>query len=100
MSGGFESETRRWTVSGRVQGVGYRAFAARTARGLGLTGGASNLPDGRVVVVAEGPAHAIERLEAALWEGPRFARVQRVDAEPATLAEALGAFDAEFRAER
>ncbi len=100
MSGGFESEARRWLVSGRVQGVGFRAFAARTARGLGLTGGVSNLPDGRVLVVAEGPAHAIDRLEAALWEGPRFARVQRVEAERATLAEALGAFDAEFRAER
>jgi len=100
VSTGFETEVRRWLVSGRVQGVGYRAFAARTARGLGLTGGASNLPDGRVVVVAEGPAHALDRLEAALWEGPRFARVQRVEQGAATLAEALGAFDAEFRSER
>ena len=100
MSGGFESEARRWRVSGRVQGVGYRAFAARMARGLGLNGGVSNLPDGSVLVVAEGPSHALERLEAALWEGPRFARVQRVEAASATPADALGAFDAEFRSER
>lgn len=100
MTGGFEPEARRWLVSGRVQGVGYRAFAARTARGLGLNGGTSNLPDGRVLVVAEGPAHALDRLEAALWEGPRFARVQRVDGSAATSADALGSFDAEFRRER
>ena len=97
MSGGFEVEARRWLVSGRVQGVGYRAFAARTARGLGLSGGASNLPDGRVLVVAEGASHAIDRLEAALWDGPRFARVQRVEAAAASHDETLAAFDAEFR---
>ncbi len=97
---GFESDARRWLVSGRVQGVGYRAFAARTARSLGLTGGASNLPNGTVLVVAEGPAHALDRLEAALWEGPRFARVQRVESSGATPEEIRGAFDAEFRRER
>lgn len=100
MSGGFESDARRWLVSGRVQGVGYRAFAARTARGLGLSGGASNLSDGRVLVVAEGPAHALDRLEAALWEGPRFARVQRIEASAASLADVLAGFDAEFRSVR
>jgi acylphosphatase len=100
MSGGFEVEARRWLVSGRVQGVGYRAFAARTARGLGLSGGASNLPDGRVLVVAEGAAHALDRLEAALWDGSRFARVQRVESAPASHDETLAAFDAEFRSGR
>ena len=96
MNDGFENEARRWLVAGRVQGVGYRAFAARTARGLGLSGGASNLADGRVLVVAEGPIHALDRLEAALWEGPRFARVQRIETTSATPDEARGAFDAEF----
>ena len=100
MTFGFESEARRWLVSGRVQGVGYRAFAARMARGLGLNGGVSNLSDGRVLVVAEGPSHAIERFEAALWEGPRFSRVQNVEAAAASLEEVRGAFDAEFRRER
>ena len=100
MSSGFESEARKWHVSGRVQGVGFRAFAARTARGLGLNGGASNLSDGRVLVVAEGPVHALDRLEAALWEGPRFARVQRVETEKAAPGEAAWPYDAEFRLER
>jgi acylphosphatase len=100
MTSGFESAARRWLVSGRVQGVGYRAFAARTARSLGLAGGASNLPGGQVLVVAEGPSHALDRLEAALWEGSRFARVQRVETSDASPADLLGEFDAEFRRER
>lgn len=97
MSGGFDAETRKWFVSGRVQGVGYRAFAARAGRGLGLSGGASNLPDGRVLVVAHGPAHALDRLEGALWDGPRFARVQHVEPSPSSPDEAGASFDAEFR---
>ena len=81
MSGGWEPAGRRFVVSGRVQGVGYRVFAARAARSLGLSGGASNLDDGGVVVDVRGPAHALERLEAILWEGPRLSRVESVVAE-------------------
>ena len=44
--------------------------------------------------------HALDRLEAALWEGPRFARVQRVETSVATPDDVLGGFDAEFRHER
>ena len=94
MSGGFERAARRWLVSGRVQGVGYRAFAARAARSLGLSGGASNLEDGRVEVYAEGPEHALERLEALLHEGPRHGRVELlVRTEDALIGES---FDVEF----
>ena len=92
---GFETETRTWVVAGRVQGVGYRAFAARAARSLGLGGGAANLPDGRVVVEATGPAHALDRMESALWEGARFARVSSV--VPACPCDAPpSGFDVEF----
>ena len=96
---GWEGAARRWTVSGRVQGVGYRAFAARVARALKLKGGARNLDDGRVEVVASGAVHALDRLESALGEGPRLARVTRVDAErldsnPST--EDLAVCDVEF----
>lgn len=84
MSGGFEPAGRRFLVSGRVQGVGYRVFAARAARSLGLSGGASNLADGGVLVEARGPAHALERLEALLWEGPRLSRVEKVVVEEVT----------------
>ncbi len=53
-------------VSGRVQGVGFRAWARDEMRALGLTGSATNLPDGRVEVVAEGPRAAGEKLLAAM----------------------------------
>lgn len=53
-------------VSGRVQGVGFRAWARDEQRALGLAGSATNLPDGRVEVVAEGPRAACEQLLAAL----------------------------------
>jgi len=49
-------------VSGRVQGVGFRWWTRSQAEQLGLVGTASNLPDGRVEVVAEGPRTACERL--------------------------------------
>jgi acylphosphatase len=96
---GWGAAVRRYTISGRVQGVGYRAFAARVARALKLRGGARNLDDGRVEVVASGAVHALDRLESALGEGPRLARVTRVDAE--TLAsgpsgEDLASCDVEF----
>ena len=96
---GWGVAARRYTISGRVQGVGYRAFAARAGRALKLRGGARNLDDGRVEVVAAGAIHALDRLESALGEGPRLARVTRVDAEtldsdPST--DDLAACDVEF----
>lgn len=65
----------RFLVSGRVQGVGYRAFARREALRLGLVGAATNLRDGRVEVVAIGPAERIDQLAEGLRKGPAFARV-------------------------
>jgi acylphosphatase len=95
-SGGWDLSARRFRVSGRVQGVGYRAFAARAARALRLSGGASNLDDGRVEVVAQGPAHALERLEAALGEGSRLARVDRVEVEVLGVLPADASWDVDF----
>ncbi len=95
-TGGWTIVRRRYVVSGRVQGVGYRAFAARAARGLRLSGGALNLEDGRVEVVAEGPAHALDRLESVLAEGPRFSRVDGVAVEPVAKGEGTPAFDVDF----
>jgi len=95
-SGGWNLSVRRFLVTGRVQGVGYRAFAARAARALHLTGGAANLEDGRVEVVAKGPQHALDRLEAALSEGSRFARVDRVEVEPLTALPSDASWDVDF----
>ena len=69
----------RWVVSGRVQGVGFRWFALQQAEQLGLRGWVSNLPDGRVEVVASGDSEALQQLEAALHNGPISGRVDRVD---------------------
>lgn len=72
---------RRCLVSGRVQGVFYRATTREQARRLGITGHAINLPDGRVEVLACGPADAVEALCRWLWQGPPAAQVESVDCE-------------------
>jgi acylphosphatase len=53
-------------VQGRVQGVGYRYWIRSRARDLGLRGSATNLPDGRVAVVVQGPRAACESLLEAM----------------------------------
>ncbi len=73
------SPVRDYRVTGRVQGVGFRAFAVRRARALGLGGGVRNEADGSVVIRAEGAADAIERLRRALEQGPPAARVAAVE---------------------
>ena len=72
---------RRCLVSGRVQGVFYRATVARRARELGVDGHACNLPDGRVEVLACGPPAAIESFMSALWAGSTSSRVSEVAVE-------------------
>lgn len=74
---------RRYVVSGRVQGVGFRAFVAEAARERGLAGWVRNLADGRVEAHAEGDAAALDSLAEALARGPLLARVDRVQQEPA-----------------
>jgi acylphosphatase len=69
---------RRYVITGRVQGVGYRFFALDAGRREGLHGHVRNLADGRVEVEAEGDADALTRFEAALWRGPSHARVDDV----------------------
>jgi acylphosphatase len=69
---------RRFTVSGRVQGVGFRYFAQDWAHREGLHGYATNRDDGSVEVVAEGEAESLERFELALRRGPSRSRVEKV----------------------
>jgi acylphosphatase len=72
---------RRYVVSGRVQGVGFRYFVQATASRDGLHGWVRNLPDGRVEAAAEGEIDAMERFEQALRHGPSGARVDRLEIE-------------------
>ena len=68
------------TVRGRVQGVGFRYFVLRLAGREGLTGWVANQSDGSVRCVVEGPPEALDRIEAALRDGPPGAVVQAVQA--------------------
>lgn len=77
------SACRRYWVSGRVQGVWFRESTRREAVRLGLAGHALNLADGRVEVLACGPAQALDELAAWLEHGPPMAEVASVRAETA-----------------
>ena len=70
---------RRYWVSGRVQGVYYRATAAQHARELQITGYARNLPDGRVEVLAYGNEAALQELVKRLWIGSSASIVTSVE---------------------
>jgi acylphosphatase len=74
---------RRAVVAGRVQGVGFRFFAERTARELGVRGWVRNLPDGRVESLAEGEEETVSRYLSRLREGPAMSRVTDVRIEDA-----------------
>jgi acylphosphatase len=79
--------SRRFVVSGRVQGVGYRFFVQDAARREGLAGSVRNLDDGRVEAIAEGESESVQRFERALRQGPPRARIEHVlvdDIEPLT----------------
>jgi acylphosphatase len=79
---------RRSFVSGRVQGVFYRATCVRKAETLGLRGYARNLADGRVEVLACGESADVERFTAWLWEGSPGSKVTGVETADADAAEA------------
>lgn len=72
----------RFLVSGKVQGVFFRAGTRDQALKLGIQGEAINLPDGRVEVRAKGEAASLDALENWLRHGPAMARVDGVQREP------------------
>lgn len=84
----------RCIVSGRVQGVWFRASTREQALRLGIRGYASNRSDGRVEVLACGEQAAVDRLRAWLWEGPSQAQVTDVRCEPAAVPDGLAGFSA------
>lgn len=75
------SQCKRCYVSGKVQGVFFRASTQQKAYELGVTGYAKNLQDGRVEVLACGPQEAVDRLESWLWKGSSPAEVDDVRCE-------------------
>ena len=87
---------KRYYVSGRVQGVGYRYFAHGAASRLGLVGYAKNLRDGRVEVYAIGTEAQLRVLAEELRQGPRHASVTDVSEGDADL---LPEFESSFSIE-
>ncbi|MGE5487728.1 MAG: acylphosphatase [bacterium] len=78
-SKGGQTAARRYFVSGRVQGVGFRWFVERVATQLGVGGYTRNLADGRVEVYAVGTMEKLSELNGYLWKGPSGARVTGVE---------------------
>jgi len=72
----------RGRVTGRVQGVGYRACFAREARVLGVSGWVQNCPDGSVAFLAQGGTPAVDQIVEWARTGPRFARVEGLELSP------------------
>jgi acylphosphatase len=72
---------RRAVVQGRVQGVGFRYYAAHAAREFGVSGWVRNLPDGSVETLVEGDAAAVEGYLDRLRRGPSASRVDGVVVE-------------------
>lgn len=80
------------TITGRVQGVGYRYSVVGVARQLGLAGWVRNKPDGSVEAWAQGHGSVLDEFVAFLDEGPRFARVDAVSVRSVTPDESLDGF--------
>lgn len=76
--------TKRVRITGRVQGVGFRAWTEARARRLGLFGWVRNEADGSVTTVISGPADKVDRMLADLAEGPIGSEVFSVDQEEAS----------------
>ena len=77
---------RRAVIRGRVQGVGFRYFAERTARDAGVRGWVRNRPDGSVETFAEGSEEAVRLYLDRLREGPRLGKVSAIEEEESTAA--------------
>jgi acylphosphatase len=75
----------RLTITGRVQGVGYREWAMATAQRLGLSGWVRNRSDGAVEALIVGEDAVVGAMIEACRRGPAMARVDEIDVEPVDL---------------
>ena len=87
---------RRFIVSGRVQGVGFRYFAIRAARRVGVAGTVRNLPDGTVEAIAEGSETALNEFRSELERGPSYGHVSQVDETDLPSTGRYSSFDVVF----
>lgn len=82
----------RLLISGRVQGVFYRATCRREAESRGLVGWVRNLPDGRVEALLQGPREKVEAMVAWCFRGPEEAEVSGIDVTYEEAADDLKGF--------
>jgi acylphosphatase len=88
---------RRYRITGRVQGVGYRNYVEHTAGKLNVDGYVRNRRDGSVEVFAMGTDEELEKLRKALERGPIMAQVGRVSEESSDVeAKYVGNFTVEY----
>ena len=80
----------RAVISGRVQGVWFRAWTVEQASRLGLAGWVRNRFDGGVEAVFSGPKTKVEKMVSICWHGPSAARVENVAVEPCEAPGGLG----------
>lgn len=80
-------------ITGRVQGVGFRAATQSEAQRLGLKGFVQNQPDGSVYLEATGPDEALEQLRQWCQHGPPAAQVDQVQAEKVEAKASFEAFE-------
>ena len=84
------ADARRYTVHGKVQGVGYRFYAYTCADALGVTGWIRNRDDGTVEILAMGSEQQLDELAFDLRRGPRYGRVTRLEEEAAEAEDVEG----------
>jgi acylphosphatase len=83
---------RRFTVSGRVQGVGFRWFVQELAALENAAGWVRNRPDGAVEALVQGDAEAVARIERRIRRGPPAARVEQVAVQDEPASDRLTSF--------
>lgn len=84
------------SVTGRVQGVGFRMFTVRTAQACGVRGWVRNEPDGSVLIHAVGSADAMDQFRTAVRRGPTFGRVDDMTLEPLPSQTQYTQFDVKY----
>ncbi len=89
-------EQRHLRIHGKVQGVGYRYFATRVARRMGLKGWIQNNRDGSVEALVEGEKKNIDEWIEEIREGTRYSEVTNIEQESKEFSGKLGDFDVKF----
>lgn len=85
-------QKKKFSVYGRVQGVGFRYFTWTEANRIGVKGEVCNMPDGSVQVIAIGEPEQLEKLRESLHKGPLTADVERVLEQDYTAGEQFRGF--------